>query len=427
VTRKGCGAWGKLRLKTAQKMNPPILVLSNALAGGGAEIVARLMIASIENATGVVFENDARINISGRVVEATGHKHSGGIWYTLWANLVRLTRIQRAKFRLKPACTISHLEGPNFANLLTISGGPRLLFVHNKISESYERKTLRDRAKYALCRFLYPRADCIVAVSQGIADELVKAFRIAPSKISVQNNPVDIGSIRTAAGESCSGFVEMLDGQRYIVSVASLTEQKNHLQMLQVFKELASTDDPMDQLKLALLGDGPLRKELEEFSRGLGLTTWSSAGRQIVTRDTQVFFLGYQKNPYPLISTAQALIMTSFWEGLPISLLEAMSLGVPAVVSDSSTGIRDLWRVSTSDAEKLVNLGRPVDTPFGVLMPSTRNREIDLSAWVDSLHKVISMGEGRERYQEKCQARAADYDLAKAVPAWDSLLQQHLS
>lgn len=427
MKRKRYGARGKLGLKTAQEMNPPILVLSNALTGGGAEIVARLMVASIENATGVVFENDASVSIPGRVVETTGHKHSGGICYTLWANLVRMTRIQRAKIRLNPACTISHLEGPNFANLLTVSGGPRLIFVHNKISESYRRKTLRDRAKYALCRFLYPRADCIVAVSQGIADELVQEFRIAPSKISVQNNPVDIGSIRTAAGESCSGFAELLDGQRYIVSVASLTEQKNHFQMLQVFKELTSTDDPMNQLKLVLLGDGPLREELEEFSRGLGLITWSSAGRQIVIRNTEVFFLGYQNNPYPLISRAQALIMTSFWEGLPISLLEAMSLGVPAVVSDSSTGIRDLWRVSTSDAEKLVNLGKPVDTPFGVLMPSTRYREIDLSAWVDSLHKVISVAEDRGGYQEKCQARAADYDLTKAVPAWNSLLQQHLS
>jgi len=399
-----------------------VFILSNALSGGGAEVVARQMITHIDNSTGLVFENDDGIKIPGKVICAVGHRHKGGIWRTLWINLVRLIRIQKLKIRLKPRCTISHLEGPNFANMLTCFGGARLLFVHNKISDSYQRRTPRNRLKFALCKILYKKADSIIAVSQGITDELVEIVGLAPSKIQVQDNPVDVNSIRVAAKEDTS-TARILGQYSYIVSVASLTEQKNHLQMLQVFSEYLLSSEKNREVKLVLLGDGPLREYLQRSCADLGLTTWSEQTPVVQDSEAQVFFLGFQRNPYPIVARAKALIMTSFWEGLPVSLLEAMSLGIPSVVSDSSTAIRELWRSKKRSAELDLKSGKPIETPYGILMPRTSSQRIDIQAWIKSINKIVFCKPPEQlSYRKRCQERAMDYDIERAVASWRAIV-----
>jgi len=399
-----------------------VFILSNALSGGGAEVVARQMIARIDNSTGLVFENDDGIKIPGKVICAVGHRHKGGIWRTLWINLVRLIRIQKLKIRLKPHCTISHLEGPNFANMLTCCGGARLLFVHNKISDSYQRRTPRNRLKLTLCKILYKKADSIIAVSQGIADDLVNIAGLAPSKIHVQDNPVDVNSIRIASRQDTTSL-SIVGQYSYIVSVASLTEQKNHLQMLQVFREYLLSSEQNREVKLVLLGDGPLRENLHRSCLDLGLTAWAEQTPVVQSSEAHVFFLGFQRNPYPIVARAKVLIMTSFWEGLPVSLLEAMSLGIPSVVSDSSTAIRELWRSKTCSAELDLNSGKSIETPYGVLMPRTSRQRIDMQAWVKSINKIVSCKPPEQlSYRKRCQERAMDYDIERAAASWRTIV-----
>tara|TARA_Y100000746_G_C15419081_1_gene413515 strand:+ start:176 stop:1330 length:1155 start_codon:yes stop_codon:yes gene_type:complete len=380
------------------------------------------MIARIDNSTGLVFENDDGIRIPGKVICVVGYRHKGGIWWTLWINLVRLIRTQKLKIRLKPRCTISHLEGPNFANMLTCCGGARLLFVHNKVSDSYQRRTPRNRLKLALCKILYKKADSIIAVSQGIADDLVNIAGLAPSKIQVQDNPVDVNSIRIASKQDTTSL-GIVGQYSYIVSVASLTEQKNHLQMLQVFREYLLSSEKNREVKLVLLGDGPLREDLHRSCADLGLNSWAEQTPVVQNSEAHVFFLGFQRNPYPIVARAKALIMTSFWEGLPVSLLEAMSLGIPSVVSDSSTAIRELWRSKTCSAELDLKSGKSIETPYGVLMPPTSSQRIDMQAWITSINKVVSCKPPEQlSYRKRCQERAMDYDIERAAASWRTIV-----
>ena len=403
-------------------MGSSVFILSNALSGGGAEVVSRQMITHIDNSTGLVFENEDEIRIPGKVICAVGYRHKGGIWRTLWINLVRLIRIQKLKMRLKPRCTISHLEGPNFANMLTFCGGTRLLFVHNKISDSYQRRTPRNRLKFALCKILYKNADSVIAVSQGIADDLVNITGLAPSKIQVQDNPVDVNSIRVAAKEDTTAL-GIVGRYSYIVSVASLTEQKNHLQMLQVFREYLLSSEQNRKVKLVLLGDGHLRQDLHRSCADLGLTAWAEQTPVVQNSEAHVFFLGFQRNPYPIVARAKAMIMTSFWEGLPVSLLEAMSLGIPSVVSDSSTAIRELWRSKKCSTDLDLKSGKPIETPYGVLMPRTSSQRIDIQAWIKSINKIVFCKPPEQlSYREKCQERAMDYDIERAAASWRTIV-----
>ena len=71
-----------------------ILILSNALSGGGAESVARLMVQRLEDASCVLFENNARVEVSGRRIWVASRNHRGGLGVTLLVNLWRLVVVQ---------------------------------------------------------------------------------------------------------------------------------------------------------------------------------------------------------------------------------------------------------------------------------------------------------------------------------------------
>lgn len=82
------------------------------------------------------------------------------------------------------------------------------------------------------------------------------------------------------------------------------------------------------RFSLYVVGDGPLRSQLEDLARELGLAE-------------MVHFLGFQPHPLPIIATMDAVLFSSKHEGLPMTALEALALGVP-VVAPPVGGLIDL-------------------------------------------------------------------------------------
>lgn len=118
------------------------------------------------------------------------------------------------------------------------------------------------------------------------------------------------------------------DKQSYdydIVYIGRLTYQKNPQRLLTVLGKIAARKK---DVKMAVIGSGELREEMERLVHEKDL-------------DDNVHFLGFQSNPYKMLGDAKLMLMTSRWEGTPISVLEAMALGVP-VVSTPTDGICDL-------------------------------------------------------------------------------------
>ena len=87
----------------------------------------------------------------------------------------------------------------------------------------------------------------------------------------------------------------------------------------------------MPEQQLIILGDGPQRSALERQADELKLTA-------------QVQFVGEVENPFPWYRSAQALVHPARYEGLPNAVLEAMSEGLPVIVSDAQTGLKDIVR-----------------------------------------------------------------------------------
>lgn len=175
-----------------------------------------------------------------------------------------------------------------------------------------------------LYRWLYKRADCIICNSSHVKEELL-ALNVADEKINIIPNPIDVVSIRKKSQEEVKLPNFKNPKLPFLVSIGRLTKQKG-------FDRLISWFDPATMpSNLLIIGDGPERDALIALRNKKGLQ-----GR--------VFFLSYQKNPFPFIAKAKALLIASHWEGLPSIGLEALALGVKVIATSTSGGLNDLRR-----------------------------------------------------------------------------------
>jgi glycosyltransferase involved in cell wall biosynthesis len=141
--------------------------------------------------------------------------------------------------------------------------------------------------------------------------------------VRVYNGVVALPRLASEKWPSKTGFT--------LLYVGRLEPVKNHSLLLNAFR-MALSANP--NLRLWMVGDGSQRATLESFARELEI-------------HEQVAFWGQQLDVAPFFSAADAFIMSSKSEGLPVSLLQAFSLGVPAIVTDVG-GMAEVVRIARS-------------------------------------------------------------------------------
>jgi glycosyltransferase involved in cell wall biosynthesis len=400
------------------------MIISTAFSGGGAEFVARTMVEIIEGARGVLFENCARIECPGRAVsEICGSRKRGNI-SKVFVNIWRIVVVQYLKLMERPRVTVSHLEGPNFVNLLTVLGGRRVIFVHNCVSENYKGETLIHKSKRTLVRLSYNTADLICCVSADVRKDLIDNYGVPKFKAEVFPNPINCEHVSRKSLMVYGDNRDTLFQEKYVISVASLTYQKNHRLLIAIFDTLLKNSRIPAELKLVLVGEGPEKESLERQCASLGLKYWDFQNEKDKSA-AQVVFLGFQANPYPLLRHAQLLVMTSLWEGLPIALLEAMALGVPSVVSDCSAGIREAFGLRIDEIEQLSACG-VVQASAGMLV--TKPMDADPSTvviWEKVISQVLLDVNYRKSCSNKAPLQAAEYDVEQVAAVWRAKIFEH--
>lgn len=191
-------------------------------------------------------------------------------------------------------------------------------------------------------RWAYPRADAVVAVSEGVAQDLGTALGLSRGRVSVIPNPLT-PSIAVDADRDLPHPWLRDAGAPVLLSVARLTPAKDLETLLRGFARLRGTRE----VRLVMLGDGEERARLQRLVNQLGLSA-------------DVDIAGFAANPYPTMAAAGALVLSSQREGLPTVLMEALTLGTPVVATDCLNGPREIldggrWGrlVPTGDPEAL--------------------------------------------------------------------------
>lgn len=165
----------------------------------------------------------------------------------------------------------------------------------------------------------------IIAVSQGIADDLTKNIGLKPSDVTVIPNPVDRDVLLAQSLENIPELTRLPN--EYYVHVARLEPRKRHDWLLKAYAKSGV------ESHLVLIGDGAE----QDFERI----------RQIAKQNAvyeKVHVIGFVKNPYPIIRRARALLLTSEREGLPTVLIESLMLGRPCISFDCQSGPREILR-----------------------------------------------------------------------------------
>jgi glycosyltransferase involved in cell wall biosynthesis len=159
----------------------------------------------------------------------------------------------------------------------------------------------------------------IIAVSSSIRTFLDRQEGVPPQKISVIYNAVDLQrfSPRKASRERWRQKLDLPEEALLVGGVGRLHYQKNFPLFLEVAAEVAAR---LPQAIFVIAGEGPERAALEEWSQKLGIAS-------------QVRFLGFVKEMPEFYHSLDLLLLTSHFEGTPLTVLEAMAMGVPVVAS----------------------------------------------------------------------------------------------
>lgn len=176
-------------------------------------------------------------------------------------------------------------------------------------------------------RALYRWIDVVVCQSEAMRRELVGPFGVPPERCVVVPNPVDVARIRERAAEPLPPDAEgmaALAQPNVLVAAGRMAPEKGFDLLLDAMARLG--DLPIG---LVLLGDGPLRAELEARSVALGLAD-------------RVTFAGHRPNPYAWFARAGAFVLSSRFEAFPNVVLEALACGTPVIATPATGGTAGL-------------------------------------------------------------------------------------
>ena len=157
----------------------------------------------------------------------------------------------------------------------------------------------------------------VVAVSGDVKHDMV-AGGFSENRVEVIDNGITL--CPGASADEKNHLLKTLgfsDKNTFIGIVASLTEEKAHRVLLSAFSQLTQL---YPICRLIIIGDGPLREELEIYSDDLDISSF-------------VHFMGYRKDSRQIMNILDIFVICSDREGLPLVLLEAMSIAVPAVAT----------------------------------------------------------------------------------------------
>ncbi|MDF1614758.1 glycosyltransferase [Desulfurivibrio dismutans] len=203
----------------------------------------------------------------------------------------------------------------------------RYLSVPNTFGQSEKRldSPRKREQKFREIRAAYPKADGVIAVSDGVRDDLRDNIGLTGVHIErIYSGSVAPGNLARAK-ESVDHPWLVKKELPVVLSVGRLVPQKDYPMLLRAFA-LVVKEHPA---RLLILGKGREQPALERLAVELGISQW-------------VDMPGFAGNPYAYMARADVFALSSRWEGLVNVVMEALGVGTPIVSTDCPSGPREI-------------------------------------------------------------------------------------
>ncbi len=174
-------------------------------------------------------------------------------------------------------------------------------------------------------RWLYARTDGVIAVSNGVAEEIIGATGVDPAKVKVVRNPNITPELYDLAAAPLDHPWFAAGEDPVLLGIGGLRLQKDFPTLLRAFAGVVR-ERPA---RLMILGQGHQHDDLLALARELGVAD-------------RVELPGFIDNPYAYLSRAALFVLSSLWEGSPNVVTESLALGTPVVATDCRSGPNEI-------------------------------------------------------------------------------------
>lgn len=252
-----------------------------------------------------------------------------------------------------------------------------------------------------LIHFAYQRAHLVIANSKLSKIDLQNNF-VVTTPIEVIYNPVDVTMVQQLSREEKPAcYTE--EGVFYFIAVGNFRTEKNFELLLHAFALIQKSF----KTKLILVGSGSLENKLKQLAADLNIST-------------QVRFCGFQQNPYKYIKNADCLVLSSYTEGFPNILLEALACNKAIVTTDCQSGPRELLAPST---DPLYQTKSNIEiAEFGILTAVN-----DTQALAEGMTEIFTHKNLRIALENKAAIRVADFNIDINIQHYQQAIGKTLS
>ena len=284
--------------------------------------------------------------------------------------LQRRTQGLRRRLRhIAPDAVLSFLTQTNILTLIAARGLPIRVVISERNDPAKQHHSLRV---VLLRNLLYRGSDVVTANSAGAVESL--ASFVPRKKLALLPNPLNVSDCGATVSFEAPTFI----------TVTRLVAQKG-LDVL--LKAAAIAFAKLPGWRLVIIGEGPLREELQSLAHDLGIAS-------------RIDWLGYLDDPISYLKAAKFFVLTSRYEGSPNALLEAMACGLASVVSNASPGPLEL-----------------IGDDAGLIVPAE-----DVEATAAAIVELADDEGLRARLGEAAVKRTAMYQVDQAMRVWLDLL-----
>ncbi len=228
----------------------------------------------------------------------------------------------------KPSHILSAANDINAITLLAVKiiglKSPVVISVHNHLSSELRLEKGLKKIKLQIAVWMLRRlvhfSQGVISVSKGVEEDLKLQLNLKSSRSHVVYNPVITPETRKLLKEPLNNS-PVPEGVNWILFVGRFVHAKGLDILVSAFEQMADKTNA----HLVLMGEGPLKRELSERIKEMGLSQ-------------RVHLVGFQSNPLPWMRKADVLVLPSRHEGLPNVLIEALACGTQMVATDCPSG-----------------------------------------------------------------------------------------